>query len=103
MSDDNEGIADPCDDQDHRQDVHWHVVSSMVAELIGDRESHSGQHEMRQDFHASFGEHEIGKYNAYEAYDANEIIDGLHSVRPTFSAERNYQSAVPSPHHEAKT
>jgi hypothetical protein len=87
MSDDNEGIADPSDDQDDRQDVHWHIVSGVVAELIGDRESHGGKHEMHQDFHAPFGEHEIGKYNAYEAYDADKIIDGLHSARPTFSAE----------------
>jgi hypothetical protein len=83
MSDDNEGVADPGNDEYDRQNVHWHVVSGMVADLIGDRESHGGQHEMRQDFHASFGEHEIGENDAYEAYHCNKIVDSLHSIGPT--------------------
>jgi hypothetical protein len=90
MSNDNKGIADPGDDQDNSQDIHQDVASCVVAELIGDREGRGGQHEMRQDFHASFSKHEIGNYNAYETYDSNEIIDGLHGLRPTFSAACNY-------------
>jgi hypothetical protein len=97
MSDDNEGVADPGDDQNDRQDVHWHVISGMVADLIGDGESHGGQHEMRQHFHAAFSEHEISENDAYEADDCNKIVDGLHSVGPTVSAERDCQSSR-SPH-----
>jgi hypothetical protein len=87
MSDDNEGVPDPGGDQDDRQDIHGHIGSGMVADLIGDRESHRGQHEMRQDFHAPLSEHEIGDNDAYEAYHRNKIVDGLHSIGPTVSAE----------------
>jgi hypothetical protein len=89
VSNDNEGVADSGDDQNDSQDIHEDVTSGVVADLIGDREGCRRQHEMRQDFHAPFGEHEIGHDNAYEAYDSNEIIDGLHQVRPTVSAARN--------------
>jgi hypothetical protein len=89
VSNDNEGVADSGDDQNDSQDIHEDVTSGVVADLIGDREGRGRQHEMRQDFHAPFGEHEIGHDNAYEAYDSNEIIDGLHQVRPTVSAARN--------------
>lgn len=103
MSDDNEGVADPGDDQDDGQDVHGQVVSGMVADLIGDRESHSGQHEMRQDFHAPLGEHEICDDDAYEAYDCNKIVDSLHSVGPTVS-RRVRLSVEPSPsRHQPKS
>jgi hypothetical protein len=57
---------------------------------------------MGQDFHAPFREHEIGHDNTYKAYYSNEIIDGLHQVRPTVSAVCNW-SAVPITHHAAKT
>lgn len=83
MSDDNESVTDPGDDQHDGQDVHRQVVSGMVADLVGDRESHGGQHEMGQDFHAPISEHEISDNNAYEAYDCNKIVDSLHSVGPT--------------------
>jgi hypothetical protein len=89
VSNDNKGVADPGDDQDDSQNVHWDVASGVVADLISDRESRGRQHEMGQDFHASFREHEIGDYDAYETDDSNEIIDGLHGVRPTFSAACN--------------
>jgi hypothetical protein len=89
VSNDNEGVADSGDDQNDSQDVHQDVTSGVVADLISDRKGGGGQHEMGQDFHAPFGEHEIGHDNAYEAYDSNEIIDGLHQVRPTVSAARN--------------
>jgi hypothetical protein len=46
MSNDNEGVADPSDDQDDSQDIHSDVASGVVADLIGDRESRSRQHEM---------------------------------------------------------
>jgi hypothetical protein len=46
MSDDNEGVPDPRDDQDDSQDVHHEVVSGMIAKLIGDREGRGRQHEM---------------------------------------------------------
>jgi hypothetical protein len=94
MSNDNEGVADPSDDQDDRQDIHHDVTSGVVADLIGDGEGRGRQHEMNQDFRAPLGEHEIGHDNAYEAYDSNEIIDGLHPVRPTVSAACN-EEAVP--------
>jgi hypothetical protein len=46
VPDDNESVADPSDDQDDSQDVHWQVISGVVADLIGDRESRRRQHEM---------------------------------------------------------
>jgi hypothetical protein len=89
MSDDDEGVANPGDNQNHRQDVHGHVVSGMIADLISDGESHGRQHEMRKDLHAPFGEHEVRDGDTYEAYHANKIVDGLHSVGPICSAERD--------------
>jgi hypothetical protein len=97
MSNDNEGVADPSDDQDDSQDIHLDVASGVVADLIGDRESRSRQHEMGQDFHAPLREHEIGHDNAYEAYDSNEIIDGLHQVRPTVFGCAQLVSRSPYP------
>jgi hypothetical protein len=91
---DNKGVADPGDDQDHSQDIHEDVASGVVADLVGDREGRGRQHEMGQDFHAPFREHEIGHDNTYKAYDSNEIIDGLHQVCPTLSAACNWP-AVP--------
>jgi hypothetical protein len=88
MSDDDKGVADPRDDEYDCQEVHWHVVPGMVANLIGDRESHGGQHEMRQDFHTPFGEHEIGDNDAYEAYHCNKIVDSRHSTNPIVGRAR---------------
>jgi hypothetical protein len=102
MSNDNEGVADPSDDQEDSQDVHEDVASGVVAELVSDRERRGRQHEMGQDFHAPFREHKIGHDNTYKAYDSNEIIDGLHQVHPTVSAVCNC-SAVPLIQHAAKT
>jgi hypothetical protein len=102
MSNDNEGVADPSDDQDDSQDIHEDVASRVVADLVSDREGRGRQHEMGQDFHAPFREHEIGHDNTYKAYDSNEIIDGLHQVRPTVSG-RAISHALPLPHHAAKT
>jgi len=102
MSDDNERVADPGDDQDDGQDVHRQVVSSMVADLIGDRESHGGQHEMRQDFHAPLGEHEISDDDAYEAYDCNKIVDSLHSAGPTVSGPVRLSVEPFASHHQPK-
>jgi hypothetical protein len=89
MSNNNKGIADPGNDEDDSQDVHHHVVSCVIADLIGDREGCGWQHEMGQDFHAPFSEHEVGDNNAYETYDSNKIIDGLHWLRPTLSTTSN--------------
>jgi hypothetical protein len=97
MSNDNEGVADPSDDQDDSQDIHLDVASGVVADLIGDCERRSRQHEMGQDFHAAFGEHEIGHDNTYKAYDSNEIIDGLHRVRPTVFGCMQLVSRSPYP------
>jgi hypothetical protein len=94
MPDDNKGVADPGHDQDDSQDIHEHIASGVVANLVGDREGRRRQHKMGQDFHAPFREHEIGHDNTYKAYDSNEIIDGLHQVRPTVSAACN-EAAVP--------
>jgi hypothetical protein len=69
----------------------------VVADLVGDCERRSRQHEMGQDFHAPFRKHEIGHDNTYKAYDSNEIIDGLHQVRPTVSAACNLVSRSPYP------
>jgi hypothetical protein len=96
MSDDNEGVGDSGDDEDDGQDVHRQIVSGMVADLIGDRESHGGQHEMRQHFHAPLGEHEICDNDAYETYDCNKIVDSLHSAGPTVSG-RVRLSVEPAP------
>jgi hypothetical protein len=84
MSDNNEGIADSSDNQDHRQDIHWRVVSGMVADLISDRESHSRQHEVPKDLHAPFGKHEVSDDNTYEANHTNKIVYSVHSVGPIF-------------------
>jgi hypothetical protein len=84
MSNDHEGVADPSDDQDDSQDIHKDVASGVVADLVSDREGRGRQHEMGQDFHAPFREHEIGHDHTYKAYDSNEIVDGLHPVRPIF-------------------
>ena len=46
MSNDNKGVADPGDDQDHSQDIHEDVASGVVADLVGDREGRGRQHEM---------------------------------------------------------
>jgi hypothetical protein len=89
MSNDHEGVPDPGDDQDDSEGVHHHVIASMIAKLIGDREGRGRQQEMGQDLHATFREHEVSDDNAYETYDGNEIIDGLHSLRPTLSAASN--------------
>jgi hypothetical protein len=102
MSNYNEGVADPSDDQDDSQDIHEDVASRVVADLVSDREGRGRQHEMGQDFDATFREHEIGYDNTYKAYYSNEIIHGLHQVRPTVSAVSNW-SAVPLTHHAAKT
>ena len=48
VSDDNKGVANPSDDQDDSQGIHHNVTSGMVANLIGDREGGSRQHEMGQ-------------------------------------------------------
>jgi hypothetical protein len=97
MSNDDKGIADPSDDQDDSQDIHRDVTSGVVADLISDREGRGRQHEMGQDFHAPFREHEIGHDNTYKAYDSNEIIDGLHQVRPIVSAACNSSAVSPYP------
>ena len=89
MSNDNKGVADPGDNQDDSQDIDQGVTSGVVADLISDREGCGRQHEMCQDFHAPFREHEISHDNTYKAYDSSEIIDGLHQVRPTVSAACN--------------
>jgi hypothetical protein len=102
VSNDNEGVADSGDDQNDSQDIHEDVTSGVVADLIGDREGRGRQHEMRQDFHAPFSEHEIGHDNAYEAYNSNEIIDGLHPVRPTVFGRAQLASRSPYPNHAAK-
>src|SRR5579871_720543 len=60
VSDDNISIADAGSDQNDRQDVHKSIAASMVAHLIGDCERRRWKHEMREDFHAPLGEHEIG-------------------------------------------
>jgi hypothetical protein len=82
MPDDNERVANSSHDQDDGQDVHEQVTSGVIAELVGDCEGRRRQHEMGQDFHASFSKHEVGDDNANETYDGNEIIDSLHQVRP---------------------
>jgi hypothetical protein len=46
MSNDNEGVPDPRDDQDDSQNVHHEVAPGMIAKLIGDREGRRRQHEM---------------------------------------------------------
>src|SRR5258708_17492001 len=97
MSNDDKGVADPGDDQDNSQDVHQDVASGVVSDLIGDREGRSRQHEMGEDFHAPFREHEIGHGHAYEAYDSNEIVDGLHHVLPIVSAACNEQAVSLTP------
>jgi hypothetical protein len=97
MSNDHEGVADPSDDEDDSQDIHKDVASGVVADLVSDREGRGRQHEMGQDFHAPFREHEIGHSNTYEAYDSNEIIDGLHQVRPTVFGCEQLVSRSPYP------
>jgi hypothetical protein len=71
-------------------------VHSCVADLIGDRERRRRQHEMRQDFHATLGEHEIGENDASEAYHANKIVDGMHFCRSN-SCGRAQLSLEPFP------
>jgi hypothetical protein len=95
MSHNNEGVANPGGDQNDRQDVHEQVISGVVANLISDRESRGRQHEMGQDFHTPFSEHEVGDDDAYETYDSNEIINSLHQARPILSVTCNYLLAVP--------
>jgi hypothetical protein len=61
MPDNNKDVTNAGGDQDYGQNVHWHVVSGMVADLVGDCERRRRQHEMGQDSHPAFREHEIGK------------------------------------------
>jgi hypothetical protein len=78
MPDDNERVANSSDDEDDSKDVHEEVISGVIADLVSDREGRGRQHEMGQNFHASFSKHEVGDDNANETYDGNEIIDCLH-------------------------
>jgi hypothetical protein len=78
MSNDNQRVANSGDDQGDSQHVHKRVISGVIADLVSDREGRSRQHEMGQDFHASFSKHEVSGDNANETYDRDEIIDSLH-------------------------
>jgi len=82
MSDDNVRVTDAGGDQDHRQDIHKRIVAGMVADLIGDGKGRSREHEMRQDFHAPFREHEIRQYDADKARHGYKVIDSKHFAGP---------------------
>jgi hypothetical protein len=86
MLDNNIEVANSGGDQDYGQNVHWRIVSGMVADLIGDCERSRRQHEMGQDSHPALGEHEKGKYRKYEANDGNKIVHSIHFDGPTLSA-----------------
>jgi hypothetical protein len=86
MFDNNIDVTNSGGDQDYRQNVHWRIVSGMVADLVGDCERSRRQHEMGQDFHPALGEHEKGKYRKYEANDGNKIVQSIHFGGPTLSA-----------------
>ncbi len=89
MSDNNIDVTNTRGDQDYGQNVHWHIVSGMVADLVGDCERRRREHEMGQDSHPAFGEHEIGKNRKYEANDGDKIIYSIHFNGPTLSADRD--------------
>jgi hypothetical protein len=97
MPDNNEGIADPGDNQDHRQDIHWRVVSGMVADLISDSENYGRQHEICKDLYAPFGKHEVSDDDTYEANHTNKIVCSVHYVGSIFSAERDSTRSFISP------
>jgi hypothetical protein len=82
VPDDDEGVANSSCDQDDSQSIHEQIVSGVIADLVRDCESRSRQHEMGQDLRASFSKHEVGDDDANETNDGDEVIDGLHSVRP---------------------
>jgi hypothetical protein len=86
MFDNNIDVTNSGGDQDYGQNVHWRIVSGMVADLVGDCERSRRQHEMSQDFHPALGEHEKGKYRKYEADDGNKIVQSIHFGGPTLSA-----------------
>lgn len=65
MPDNDIDVTNAGGDQDYRQDIQGHIVSGMIADLIGDCERHRRQHEMAQDPYPAFGEHEIGKNREY--------------------------------------
>ena len=50
MFDNNIDVTNSGGDQDYGQNVHWRIVSGMVADLVGDCERSRRQHEMGQDF-----------------------------------------------------
>ena len=54
MPDDNVDVADAGGDQDDGQDVHWHIASGVVADLVRDCERRRWQQEMGKDFHPAF-------------------------------------------------
>jgi hypothetical protein len=76
--DDNVRVSDSGSDQNHRKDIH-----PSVADLIGDCKGCRRQHEMRQDFHAAFREHEISYNDAQEACHCHKVIDGNHFAAET--------------------
>jgi hypothetical protein len=84
--DNNIDVTNSGGDQDYGQNVHWRIVSGMVADLVGDCERSRRQHEMGQDSHPALGEHEKGKYRKYEANDGNKIVQSIHFGGPTLSA-----------------
>jgi hypothetical protein len=86
MSDNNIDVTNSSGDQDYGQNVHWRIVSGMVADLVGDCERSRRQHEMGQDSHPALGEHEIGQYRKDEANDGNKIVHSTHFGGPTLSA-----------------
>ena len=86
MFDNNIDVTNSGGDQDYGQNVHWRIVSGMVADLVGDCERSRRQHEMGQDSHPALGEHEKGKYRKYEANDGNKIVQSIHFGGPTLSA-----------------
>jgi hypothetical protein len=84
--DNNIDVTNSGGDQHYGQNVHWRIVSGMVADLVGDCERSRRQHEMGQDSHPALGEHEKGKYRKYEANDGNKIVQSIHFGGPTLSA-----------------
>jgi hypothetical protein len=86
MFDNNIDVTNSGGDQDYGQNVHWRIVSGMVADLVGDCERSRRQHEMGQDSHPALGEHEKGKYRKYEANDGNKIVQSIHFGGSTLSA-----------------
>jgi hypothetical protein len=86
MFDNNIDVTNSGGDQDYGQNVHWHIISGMVADLVGDCKRSRRQHEMGQDSHPALGEHEKGKYGKYEANDGDKIVQSIHFGGPTLSA-----------------